>query len=104
MPLDILPERTSVKPESASNRIYAFRRGAVQMDGFSVFLHATSRNGCLSLPGIEFRLMLFQVTPEGLRMQAELCSDLSRRQIVLLQLADGFGVLGASGGLVSPHL
>ena len=76
--------------QPAGNGLQILRRRFVEADRLAVPLHAAPRNEAAvpgahhPLPGVKIRLMLFQILPETLRVQAELRGDLRRGAVWFL--------------------
>ncbi|MFK2751190.1 hypothetical protein ACIXU3_01465 [Bacteroides fragilis] len=109
MSSDELAEGTVVEPESSCQRFHAFGCRSIKVQGLLVFSHAMvchrTTAFCFdhTLPGIEFRLMLFQVLPETFRMQTKLGGDLCRRKPAFFQPGNGIRIFGSGGRIVSSH-
>ncbi len=92
--------------QPSSDGFQIFRRRFIQSDSLGVFLHAATRDAATvfhthhTLPGIKLRLMLFQILPETLRVQAELGGNLRRGSVLRTQPLDGRSVFGRRGFLV----
>lgn len=74
IPFDELPKRAVIESEPPGQRLHAFGCSSVQPYGFAVFLHTAtgyhtaSIRSDHSLPGIQFRLVFFQVGTEAFRL------------------------------------
>ncbi len=107
---DELAERAVVEPEPPCQRLDAFGGRGVQAEGLAVFLHAVMCHHLAVVrpdhtqPGVQLRLVFFQVLPETFRMQPELGGDLCRRKFAFFQPPDSFGVFRFCSGIVLPHL